>query len=56
MLAHSSSADVVFLSMPIPDLETSAIDYMAWLQVLSDSLPPVVFIRGTNSNVLTFEL
>lgn len=28
--------------------------YMAWLEILSKNLPPVLMVRGNHKNVLTF--
>jgi len=39
--------------MPRKDV-CSAPLYMAWLEMLSQNMPPFLFVRGNQINVLTF--
>lgn len=54
---HSHDASLVVISMPIPDVHCSELEYMAWLEMMSnDDQPPTLFIRGNNKTVVTFEM
>ena len=46
---------LVVMSIPVPVTDvTSPVMYMSWLEVLSADLPPVLLVRGNQTNVLTF--
>ncbi|XP_038640287.1 solute carrier family 12 member 1 isoform X1 [Scyliorhinus canicula] len=52
---NSRSANIIVVSLPIARKEAvSSYLYMAWLEILSRNLPPVIMIRGNQKNVLTF--
>ncbi|XP_069480895.1 solute carrier family 12 member 1 isoform X1 [Ambystoma mexicanum] len=52
---HSRSANLVVLSLPVARKHTvSDYLYMAWLEILSKNLPPVLLVRGNHKSVLTF--
>ncbi|XP_041034349.1 solute carrier family 12 member 1 isoform X2 [Carcharodon carcharias] len=52
---NSRSANIIVVSLPIARKEAvSSYLYMAWLEILSRNLPPVIMIRGNHKNVLTF--
>ncbi|XP_043933560.1 solute carrier family 12 member 1 [Protopterus annectens] len=52
---NSRAANLIVLSLPIPRKRNmSELLYMAWLEVLTKNLPPVLLIRGNQKNVLTF--
>ncbi|XP_004929740.2 bumetanide-sensitive sodium-(potassium)-chloride cotransporter isoform X1 [Bombyx mori] len=51
LLQHSTKAAIVIITLPLPR-KVSASLYMAWLEVLSRDLPPVLFVRGNDSCVL----
>ncbi|XP_077174265.1 solute carrier family 12 member 1 isoform X2 [Paroedura picta] len=52
---HSRAANLVVVSLPVARKGTvSDLLYMAWLEILSKNLPPVLLIRGNHKNVLTF--
>ncbi|XP_062888086.1 solute carrier family 12 member 2-like [Mobula hypostoma] len=52
---HSSSANLIVMSLPIARKgSVSNALYMAWLEILSRNLPPVLLIRGNHQSVLTF--
>jgi len=50
----NSNSGLVFLTLPLPDTGIPVGLYSAWLHMLSTSMPPVVFIRGSGDQVLTF--
>ncbi|KAH0619967.1 hypothetical protein JD844_014448 [Phrynosoma platyrhinos] len=52
---HSRAANLIVLSLPVARKGIiSDYLYMAWLEILSKNLPPVLLIRGNHKNVLTF--
>ncbi|XP_027716727.1 solute carrier family 12 member 1 isoform X2 [Vombatus ursinus] len=52
---HSRAANLIVLSLPVARKATiSDILYMAWLEILTKNLPPVLLVRGNHKNVLTF--
>ncbi|XP_059061595.1 bumetanide-sensitive sodium-(potassium)-chloride cotransporter [Achroia grisella] len=55
LLANSKEARLVVMSLPMPRKgSVSAPLYMAWLEMLSRDLPPVLYVRGNHTSVLTF--
>nr|XP_019586252.1 PREDICTED: solute carrier family 12 member 1 isoform X2 [Rhinolophus sinicus] len=52
---HSRAASLIVLSLPVAR-KGSISDwlYMAWLEILTKNLPPVLLVRGNHKNVLTF--
>ncbi|RVE65488.1 hypothetical protein OJAV_G00116990 [Oryzias javanicus] len=52
---HSSTANLIVISLPLARKgAVSSALYMAWLEVLSKDLPPVLLVRGNHQSVLTF--
>ncbi|XP_068060008.1 solute carrier family 12 member 1 isoform X3 [Anomalospiza imberbis] len=52
---HSRAANLIVLSLPVARKgAVSDYLYMAWLEILSKNLPPVLIVRGNHKNVLTF--
>ncbi|NXP31127.1 S12A1 protein, partial [Leiothrix lutea] len=52
---HSRAANLIVLSLPVARKgAVSDYLYMAWLEILSKNLPPVLMVRGNHKNVLTF--
>ncbi|ETN67130.1 bumetanide-sensitive Na-K-Cl cotransport protein [Anopheles darlingi] len=55
LLEHSSKANLIVMSMPMPRLGTvSAPLYMSWLEMLTKDMPPTLLVRGNQTSVLTF--
>ncbi|XP_052742527.1 bumetanide-sensitive sodium-(potassium)-chloride cotransporter isoform X1 [Bicyclus anynana] len=55
LLANSSQARLVVMSLPMPRKgSVSAPLYMSWLEIMSRDLPPMLFVRGNHTSVLTF--
>lgn len=55
LLQHSSEADLVVMTLPIPRKSIiSAPLYLAWLEILTRDMPPILLIRGNQTSVLTF--
>ena len=50
---HSYDADIVYIQLPIPEDTLEEKRYMTYLEILSNKLPMVCFIRGNNENVMT---
>ena len=51
----SPDTRLVVISIPVPVADvTTPVMYMSWLEVLSADLPPVLLVRGNQTNVLTF--
>ncbi|XP_037979941.1 solute carrier family 12 member 2 isoform X1 [Motacilla alba alba] len=52
---HSSTANIIVMSLPVARKgAVSSALYMAWLEVLSKDLPPILLVRGNHQSVLTF--
>ncbi|XP_010217436.1 PREDICTED: solute carrier family 12 member 1 isoform X2 [Tinamus guttatus] len=52
---HSRAANLIVLSLPVARKGVVSDHlYMAWLEILSKNLPPVLMVRGNHKNVLTF--
>uniref|UniRef100_A0A8C5Q2X3 Solute carrier family 12 member 1 n=1 Tax=Leptobrachium leishanense TaxID=445787 RepID=A0A8C5Q2X3_9ANUR len=52
---NSRSANLIVLSLPVARKGTVSDHlYMAWVEILSKNLPPVLLVRGNHKNVLTF--
>jgi len=49
----SSDASLIFISMPLPHPTIKTPSWLAWLELLSVKMPPTIFIRGNNENVIT---
>ena len=41
-------------TISVPQRGVSSQLYMSWLETMSHSLPPILLMRGNQSNVLTF--
>ena len=53
--ANSSNAALIFMTMPLPTKGTVPPPlYMAWLDFMSQNLPPFFYVRGNQESVLTF--
>eukprot|EP01083_Nonionella_stella_P193396 714331_1 len=46
MKEHSQKSRVVYCSMPFPRESVSAMDFMSWLELLSEDMPPMILMRG----------
>ncbi|KAM9820993.1 solute carrier family 12 member 2 [Neosynchiropus ocellatus] len=52
---HSNTANLIVMSLPLARKgAVSSALYMAWLEVLSKDLPPIILVRGNHQSVLTF--
>uniref|UniRef100_A0A3Q3DFG8 Solute carrier family 12 member 2 n=1 Tax=Hippocampus comes TaxID=109280 RepID=A0A3Q3DFG8_HIPCM len=52
---HSNTANLIVMSLPLARKgAVSSALYMAWLEVLSKELPPILLVRGNHQSVLTF--
>jgi hypothetical protein len=49
----SLNAALVFVTMPVPGYEADPGLYLAWLDEMGRDMPPLLFIRGNQSSVLT---
>ncbi|CAF4749353.1 unnamed protein product [Rotaria sp. Silwood1] len=55
LLEYSSKSTLVVVTLPIPRKQMiSAGLYLAYLDAISYNLPPVLFLRGNQKNVLTY--
>ncbi|XP_043379587.1 solute carrier family 12 member 1 isoform X2 [Chelonia mydas] len=53
--AYSRAANLIVLSLPVAKKGVVSDHlYMAWLEILSKNLPPILLVRGNHKNVLTF--
>uniref|UniRef100_A0A5S6QI02 Solute carrier family 12 member 2 n=1 Tax=Trichuris muris TaxID=70415 RepID=A0A5S6QI02_TRIMR len=56
MLQHSKDANLVVVTLPVPRKKAvSATLYLAWLEILTKDMPPVLLIRGNQKSVLTYQ-
>ncbi|VDK61879.1 unnamed protein product [Onchocerca ochengi] len=54
ILANSADSQLVLLNLPKPPVAREGLDdYMHYLEVLSDKIPRILFIRGTGKEVIT---
>ncbi|VDM39167.1 unnamed protein product [Toxocara canis] len=54
LLEHSSDSQLILLNLPKPPVGKDGLDdYMHYLEVLTDNLPRVLFVRGTGKEVIT---
>merc|ERR1711971_403722 len=52
---HSSAAELIVMTLPMPRRgHTSAPLYLAWLDLMTENLPPPLLVRGNQASVLTF--
>jgi len=52
---HSKESEIIFMTLPMPRKgHVSAALYLAWLEVMTENLPPTLLIRGNQTSVLTF--
>jgi len=52
---NSMNSELVVMTLPLPRRgQTSASLYMAWIEMMTKGLPPVLLTRGNQSSVLTF--
>ena len=51
---HSSDADLVVVTLPVPSIKTKPLLYMMWIDALSACEAPVLLVRGNQQDVLTF--
>ncbi|CAH1173712.1 unnamed protein product [Phaedon cochleariae] len=55
LLEHSNAADMLVVTLPIPRKNIiSAPLYLAWLELLTKDMPPILLVRGNQTSVLTF--
>lgn len=55
LLEYSNEASLIVMTLPMPRRGTcSAPMYMAWLETLTNGMPPFLLIRGSQQSVLTF--
>jgi len=53
--AHSKDSEIIFMTLPMPRKgHVSAPLYLAWLDLMTENLPPTLLIRGNQTSVLTF--
>jgi len=56
LILKSKESQLVFITLPLPKMSVNHKVWLAWLDLLSNGMPPVFFIRGNNENVLTLTL
>ncbi|XP_049837756.1 bumetanide-sensitive sodium-(potassium)-chloride cotransporter-like isoform X3 [Schistocerca gregaria] len=55
MMENSNNANLIVMTLPMPRKNAvSAALYMAWLETLTNGMPPFLLVRGNQSSVLTF--
>ncbi|CAN0236875.1 unnamed protein product, partial [Discosporangium mesarthrocarpum] len=51
---HSKEATLLVVTLPVPRYNMEPRQYMTYLGLLSDNLPPTVLLRGNQESVITF--
>ena len=52
---NSRQASLIVMTLPLPKKGTlPPLLYMAWLDFITQKLPPFIFLRGNQDSVLTF--
>merc|ERR1712013_282215 len=52
---HSKDSEIIVMTLPMPRKgNVSSALYMAWLDIMTENLPPPLLIRGNQTSVLTF--
>lgn len=51
---YSSESEMIVMTLPLPRKDTNPFLYMAWLDMMTRNLPPVLLTRGNQEPVLTF--
>jgi len=52
---YSSDSEMVVMTLPLPRRgHTKPALYMAWLDIMTKNLPPILLVRGNQQSVLTF--
>ena len=51
---HSKDASLIVMTLPVPSEAVEPTMYMSWLEMMTKDLPPILLIRGNQTNVLTF--
>ncbi|KAF2897247.1 hypothetical protein ILUMI_08928, partial [Ignelater luminosus] len=55
LLEHSDEASLVVMTLPMPRKNVvSAPLFMAWLELITRDMPPILLVRGNQTSVLTF--
>lgn len=55
LLEQSRDSSLVVMTLPMPRKNiVSAPLYMAWLELLTKDMPPILLVRGNQTSVLTF--
>ncbi|KAJ8718571.1 hypothetical protein PYW08_002808 [Mythimna loreyi] len=52
LIENSFGADFIVMTLPLPRQGISAAMYMAWLKVMSQDMPPILFVRGNSTVVI----
>ncbi|XP_050563105.1 bumetanide-sensitive sodium-(potassium)-chloride cotransporter isoform X2 [Spodoptera frugiperda] len=52
LMENSYGADFIVMTLPLPRQGISAALYMAWLEVMSHDMPPILFVRGNSTMVI----
>jgi len=50
----ASNTELIVVTMPVPRHNTPPLQYMSWLETISSDLPPLLLLRGNQSDALTF--
>lgn len=57
MEQHSKHSNMIVMTLPMASKSNCPCSlYLAWMDLLSHEMPPFCFVRGNQSNVLTFYL
>lgn len=55
LLNYSKNSNLVVMTLPMPRKNRCpAVLYMAWLETLTKNMPPIMLMRGNQTDVLTF--
>ena len=54
LLEHSGHSSMVLCTLPIPRATADPAMWLGLIDIVSDAMPPFIWVHGNNDNVVTF--